>query len=133
MGVLSPSTVEPVANPNPPQTFAHPIEAEFARLLDYYGIPWRYEPTTFPLDYDSQGAVSEAVTPDFYLPPFDLYVELTTQRQSSITRKHHKIRRLTELYPGVEVRLLNRRQMRGLLIKYGLQDRAPGLIGAPKR
>lgn len=130
MGVSSAPTVEPVPNPNPPKDFAHPIEAEFARLLDYYGIPWCYEPTTFPLAYDPQGAVKEAVTPDFYLPPFDLYVELTTLRQSSITRKHHKIRRLTELYPGVEIRLLNRRQMRGLLIKYGLQDRASGLLGA---
>jgi hypothetical protein len=132
MGVLSPTSVKPVPNPNPPKDFAHPIEAEFARLLDYYGIPWRYEPTTFPLAHDPQGAVVEAVTPDFYLPPFDLYVELTTQRQSAITRKHHKIRRLTELYPGVEVRLLDRRQMRNLLIKYGLQDRAPGLLGAPE-
>jgi hypothetical protein len=100
VGVSSPTIVEPLPNPNPPKDFAHPIEAEFARLLD------------------------------FYLPPFDLYVELTTRRQPTITRKHHKIRRLNELYPTIELRLLNRRQMRSLLFKYGLQDGLPRLTGA---
>jgi len=131
VGVSSPTIVEPVPNPNPPKDFAHPIEAEFARLLDFYRIPWCYEPTTFPLAYGPEGAIAEALTPDFYLPPFDLYVELTTRRQSTLTRKHHKIRRLNELYPQVELRLLNRRQMRSLLYKYDLQDRLPRLIGAP--
>jgi bifunctional protein TilS/HprT len=123
--------VEPVPNPNPPKDFAHPIEAEFARLLDYYRIPWRYEPTTFPLAEAADGAIVEALTPDFYLPPFDLYVELTTRVQSTITRKHRKIRQLAKLYPDVRLRLLNRRQMTSLLYKYGLHGRLPGLIGNP--
>jgi hypothetical protein len=123
--------VEPVPNPNPPKDFAHPIEAEFARLLDYYQIPWRYEPMTFPLAIRADGSIQEALTPDFYLPPFDLYVELTTRIQSTLTRKHRKIRRLAELYPEVDLRLLNRRQMTSLLYKYGLHGRLPRLIGDP--
>lgn len=118
-------------NPNPPSDFAHPMEAEFARLLDYYRIPWRYEPTTFPLAVDNDGHIAEAITPDFYLPPFDLYVELTTRQPNTLNPKHQKIRRFAELYPDFQLRLLNRRQMRHMLIKYGLQDELPRLIGDP--
>lgn len=112
--------MQPIPNPNPPGAFAHPIEAEFARLMDYYGIPWDYEPTTFPLAVDETGRLLEALTPDFYLPSIDLYVELTTQQQDYITSKHRKIRRAREHYPDLRLRLLNRRQMQGLLMKFGL-------------
>src|SRR5262245_7114156 len=56
---------------------AHPSEAEFARLLDFYGVRWEYEPRTFPLAHDEAGRVTLCFTPDFYLPDQDLYVELT--------------------------------------------------------
>ncbi len=121
--------MRPIENPNPPKGFAHPIEAEFARLLDFYRIPWQYEPTTFPLTLDSEGKVTEATTPDFYLPSHDLYIELTTRRQPLMTSKHRKIRRLRRLYPNVNIKLLNRDQMRGLLIKYGMEAEVPNLIG----
>ena len=48
--------------------FAHPIEEEFARILDYYGIPWEYEPRSFDLEWDEAGNVKVAFAPDFYLP-----------------------------------------------------------------
>lgn len=99
---------------------SHPTEAEFARLLDYYGIRWEYEPRTFPLAWDESGQVSEAFTPDFYLPDLDLYVELTTLRQALVTRKNRKLRRLKELYPEVNVKILYRRNLHSLLVKYGL-------------
>ncbi len=111
---------------NPPHDFAHPSEAEFARVLDFYGVPWQYEPTTFPLAWDEQGNVTEAFTPDFYLPEQQLYVELTTRHQSLITKKHQKIRRLRELYPDVYVKLMNRSDMRMLFAKYGMPT--PGLV-----
>jgi hypothetical protein len=100
--------------------FAHPSEAEFARVLDYYGVPWKYEPTTFPLVWDEAGNVVEAFTPDFYLPDQQLYVELTTTRQSLITKKHRKLRRLRELYPAVEIKLMNRNDVHMLFAKYGM-------------
>src|SRR5690242_9577114 len=92
-----------VASSSPPASaaspaFAHPSEAQFARLLDFYGVAWRYEPRTFPLR-EQDGRVVEAFAPDFYLPDFDLYVELTTLRQSLVTYKNRKLRRLRELYP----------------------------------
>lgn len=123
--------MKPLENPNPPHQFAHPIEAEFARLLDFYHIPWLYEPVTFPLDMDEEGNLRQAFTPDFYLPNTDVYIELTTRRQANITDKHRKIRRLRQLYPQVSIRLLNRRQMRGLLAKYGMDGREDQLIGDP--
>lgn len=105
---------------NPQHNFAHPSEAEFARILDFYGVAWQYEPTTFPLAWDEQGNIVEAFTPDFYLPDQQLYVELTTTHQSLITKKHRKLRRLRELYPDVYIKLMNRNDMRMMFAKYGL-------------
>ena len=74
-------------------------ELEVARLLDYYRIPWAYEPHSFPLEEDEHGRVVEAACPDFYLPDQDLYLEITTMRQSLVTRKNRKMRKLRERYP----------------------------------
>ena len=85
--------------------FMHPSEEEFAKLLDFYNIVWQYEPRTFPLQWDEDGNVTEAFSPDFYLPEQDLYVELTTQRQKLVWKKNKKARRLKELYPSVNVKI----------------------------
>src|SRR5919204_3087469 len=100
--------------------FAHPSEAEFAAILDFYCLEWQYEPRTFPLRRDAAGRVIESFTPDFYLPELDLYIELTTLKQSLVTKKNRKLRRLRELYPDVRVKLLYRRDYRNLAFKYGL-------------
>jgi len=101
--------------------FAHPSELVFARLLDFYGIRWQYEPRTFPLRYDSRGNIVEAFSPDFYLPDSDLYVELTTMKQSLVTKKNRKVRRLRELYPDVKIRLLYQKDFEDLIFKYTAQ------------
>jgi hypoxanthine phosphoribosyltransferase len=113
---------------NPPQ-FGHPIEAEFARILDYYGIEWQYEPTTFALEWDDAGQVTRAFSPDFYLPQEDRYIELTTVRPKLVTIKNKKIRRMKDLYPEVEVTLLKRSDLRDMMIKYGMDDHAADIIG----
>jgi hypoxanthine phosphoribosyltransferase len=100
--------------------FMNRAEEEFARLLDYYRIEWQYEPRTFALKWDDEGRVIEAFTPDFYLPEQALYVELTTMKQSLVNRKNRKLRRLRELYPEVNVKLLYRGDCQALLVKYGL-------------
>jgi len=101
-----------------PTNFAHPSEEEFAKLLDFYRIEWFYEPRSFPLQREN-GEVAEMFTPDFYLPELDLYVELTTLKQSLITEKNRKLRRLRELYPEINIRLLNKNDYLKLLAKYG--------------
>ena len=101
-------------------TFAHPSEQAFAGLLDSYGIRWEYEPRMFVLERDSDGNTACGFTPDFYLPDFDMYVELTTLRQRLVNRKKQKMRLLAENYPEVRVKLLNRRDMEWIGRKYGL-------------
>jgi hypoxanthine phosphoribosyltransferase len=105
-------------------TFVHPSEEQFARILDFYQIPWQYEPRTFPLRWDDQGNVLEAFSPDFYLPDQDLYIELTTMAQRLITKKHRKLRRLKELYPDINIKLINRADFKQMMLKYGLDQQA---------
>jgi cytidylate kinase len=103
--------------------FAHQSEEMFANLLDFYRIAWEYEPRSFPIQYAADGAVLEAFTPDFYLPEFDLYVELTTMKQSLVTRKNRKVRLLRELYPHLNIQVFYQKDFENLIFKYGLVDR----------
>lgn len=109
-----------------PSNFSHPSEKEFARLLDFYRIEWLYEPRSFPLVWQ-ENKVAEMFTPDFYLPELDLYIELTTLKQSLITEKNRKVRLLKELYPEANIKLLNKKDYLRLLAKYGY-----GPLGATK-
>ena len=90
-------------------------------MLDFYGIAWEYEPRTFTLEWDREGGPAQAFTPDFYLPAYDLYIEITTLNQKLVTKKNRKARRLVELYPDVQVRVLYQRDYLHLLVKYGLE------------
>jgi hypoxanthine phosphoribosyltransferase len=114
-----PNAMQAVAVEPHPQRFAHESEEEFARFLDFYRIDWRYEPICFPIDWDESGKVREAFTPDFYLPQFNLYVELTTMKQSLVTRKNRKLRRMRQLYPDIRVKVLYRNDFHKLLFKFG--------------
>ncbi|HYM09737.1 MAG TPA: cytidylate kinase family protein [Bryobacterales bacterium] len=119
LGVPAPGAV---ALPSRP--FAHPSEEIFANLLDFYRIPWEYEPRSFPIAWDEQGRVVESFTPDFYLPEFDLYVELTTMKQSHVTKKNRKLKRMRELYADVNVQIFYQKDFENLIFKYGLEKTA---------
>ncbi len=112
-----------------PSRFAHASEAELARILDYYQVEWQYEPRSFPILWNLDGAVVESFAPDFYLPEMDLYLELTTLRQSLVRKKNRKLRRLRELYPMVRIKLFYGKDFRALLLKYGRLDLAASLSG----
>ena len=109
--------------------FAHASEAELARILDYYGVRWEYEPRTFPIMWALDGKVVESFSPDFYLPDLEVYVELTTLKQSLVRRKNRKLRRLRELYPDIKVKLFYGKDFRALMLKYGRFDLAASLSG----
>ena len=113
----------------PSHPFVHPIEKEFARVLDYYGIRWEYEPHTFALEKDEENNVTQAFSPDFYLPEQDLYVELTTARPKLVTIKNRKIRRMGELYPDVSVQLWKRGDLRNMMIRFGMDEQAAEIMG----
>lgn len=102
--------------------FAHASERQFAQLLDFYQIEWEYEPRSFDLEWDKQGNVVQRFTPDFYLPQYDLYIEITTLSQKLVTKKNRKVRRLREQYPGVNCKIFYQRDYLSLVSKYGLEN-----------
>ena len=100
-----------------------------ARILDYYRIAWEYEPHTFPILWNLEGAVVESFSPDFWLPDLDLYLEMTTLRQKLVRKKNRKLRRIRDLYPDIRVKLFYARDFRALLLKFGRLALADGLSG----
>ena len=116
---------EPIPNRHDgPIRFYHPAEEAFARVLDFYQIAWEYEPTTFPLEWDEEGRVVTAFAPDFYLIDDDQYIELTTMKQRLVRYKNRKLRLLRELYPKVKCKLMYRKDVGNLGVKYGLFEDA---------
>lgn len=110
--------------------FAHASEAEMARILDFYEVRWLYEPDTFPVLWNLAGTVVESFSPDFYLPDLDLYLEMTTLKQSLVRKKNRKLRRLRALYPDIRVKLFYARDFRALMLKYGRAGLTASLSGA---
>lgn len=100
--------------------FVHPSEAEFVKILEMYHLEWKYEPTTFPIEWDTEGNVTKAFTPDFFLPAFQTYVELTTMNQKYVTAKNRKMRKLKALYPEVNITILYKKDISKLLSKFGV-------------
>ena len=105
--------------------FAHRSEKEFARLLDFYDIKWLYEPVSFDIAWDQKGIPVSKFTPDFYLPEYDLYIEITTMNQKLVTKKNRKVKRLKQLYPEVNCKIFYRKDYRHLLFKYGINLEEP--------
>lgn len=110
--------------------FAHPVEREFARVLDAHGIAWLYEPHTFVLERDERGRIREAFAPDFYLPDLDLYVECTVMRQPLTNRKRRKVLRARR-QTGVSVEILYRHDFVRLGRRWRL-DRLLRVVPGPR-
>ena len=73
------------------------------------------------LERDREGNPAQAFSPDFYLPAYDLYIEITTLNQKLVTKKNRKARRLVELHPEINIKVLYQRDYLQLLVKYGLE------------
>jgi hypoxanthine phosphoribosyltransferase len=78
-----------------PPRFQNEAERECAKVLDFYGVPWEYEPHTFVLEED-------------------------VMKQRLVTRKNRKLRRLREQYPDVNVKLFYKRDIERLAQRYRL-------------
>lgn len=98
--------------------FKNSTEEEFAKLLDLYHIEWKYEPKFFPIEWDDDGNVTMAFSPDFYLPKFNIYLELTTMNQRYVSAKKKKLSKLKELYPGVNVKIIFKRDFESLIQRF---------------
>lgn len=107
-----------------PVHFAHESEERFARILDFYGVEWEYEPVEFTLRWGRDLRPTSAFRPDFWLPQPGLFVEMTTMNQRLVTKKNRKVRLMTEMYPDIRVTLLHQRDTLSLLAKYGLAGAA---------
>ncbi|NLB19033.1 MAG: cytidylate kinase-like family protein, partial [Syntrophomonadaceae bacterium] len=79
-------------------------------------------PRTFPIKWDSEGNVIQAFSPDFYLPKFDTYIELTTMNQKYVSEKKKKVKLLRKLYPGTNVNIVYKNDFYSLLKRFGLQE-----------
>jgi anti-anti-sigma factor len=100
-------------------SFAHPVERALARLFDDHGIAWEYEPHTFVLEWDVDGTVREAFTPDFFLPEIGAYVECTVMRPALAGRKRRKARRVRES-AGAVVEIMFKRDVDRLAQRWGI-------------
>ena len=109
---------KPVQAANGKIHFKNKSEAEFARILDMHQIEWKYEPRTFPVEWDAEGNVTLAFSPDFYLVQFDTYLELTTMNQRYVTEKNKKLRRVRELYPGTHIKIVYKRDFQTLIERF---------------
>ena len=103
-----------------PPRFANDAERECAKVLDFYGVPWEYEPHTFVLEEGEDGRTLEAFTPDFFLPEQNLFLEITVMKQRLVTKKNRKLRKLRERYPDVNVKLFYKRDIERLAQRYRL-------------
>jgi hypothetical protein len=99
--------------------FAHESEAWLARLFDFYRVTWLYEPRSFPIAWDRRGRAVSFFTPDFYLPEYDLYIELTVAKPALNTRKNRKIRLMRDHHPSVRVKLFTRRDVQRVFARLG--------------
>ena len=102
---------------NRPPRFVNSSERELAELLDEAGLPWEYEPHTFPLETGPDGTVHQAFTPDFYLPDAGVYIEATEMKQANTNKKNQKVRKLRERY-GEVCTILYKRDFQRLRRKY---------------
>ena len=105
-----------------PVVFKHPSEEEFAKILDMHEIEWEYEPRTFPLKWDTEGNITQAFSPDFYLPKFNSYIELTTMDQKYVSEKKKKVTLLKKLYPGTNINIVFKNDFYSLVKRFGLWE-----------
>ncbi len=102
--------------------FKHPSEEEFAKILDMHSIEWEYEPRTFPIKWDAEGNITMAFSPDFYLPRFNTYIELTTMNQKYTADKKKKVELLRKLYPGTNISIIYKHDFHTLARRFGLEE-----------
>lgn len=112
---------EPQENKDKAAVFKNPSEEEFAQILNMHNIEWEYEPRTFPIKWDTEGNITLAFKPDFYLPRFDTYIELTTMDQKYVSDKKKKVQLLKKLYPGTNISIVFKNDFYSLVNRFGIR------------
>jgi hypothetical protein len=83
-------------------------EANFARLMNYLNIQWIHQPKTFQLK-------SQKYTPDFYLPDFDIYIEVKNYLSDYSRNRDMQFRKA---YPELKLILLLKEEYLALQNEY---------------
>jgi hypothetical protein len=96
-------------------------------------VDFEYEPVEFVLEWDAKGREVLGFRPDFYLPEFNLFIELTTLRQRLVTRKNRKLRLLRALHPDVRIEIVYRRDYAEMIAGRELPFLEPLLRRAERR
>ena len=86
-------------------------ESFIAELLDEVGIEHEYEPTLFALTLTGRG--KQGLRPDFYLPEYDIYLEVTEGNDINETFKRTKLQNVQRVH-AVRVLLIGRDIIRNL-------------------
>ena len=60
-----------------------------------------------------------AISPDFFLPRFNTYIEITTMDQKYVTTKNKKVKLLKELYPDININIVYKKDFYSLLERFG--------------
>jgi hypothetical protein len=97
-----------------PPRLATPTEAVVAAALDRVRVTWSYEPTRFVISYNADGTEHEACSPDFFLPAYGLFLEISDGSPRRLNRKRAKLKRLHASHPEVRVELLGSREIAAL-------------------
>ena len=71
-------------------------EANYARLLNYQGVRWVFQPRTFQLE-------TQKYTPDFYLPDSDEYIEIKNFLSDYSKKRDEQFRKC---FPDIKLRLV---------------------------
>lgn len=83
-------------------------EANIARLYTYLGIRWVFEPKSFDIG-------NQRYTPDFYLPDFDVYIEVKNFWGEYSRRRDEKFR---SCYPNISLQVILKNEYRILENQY---------------
>jgi hypothetical protein len=86
-----------------PLEFAWSWEEEFVVMLDKYQVSWQYKPRTFAVEWDEEGNFVDCFTPGFYLPAFDLYVEVAATDYRAAGEKARKVHLLRQEHPEIRI------------------------------
>ena len=76
-------------------------EIKYAQFLDLSGYKWKYEPKAFNLG-------DSTYTPDFYIPEWDLYIEIKGYWRGDAKMKYIKFKKL---YPKVRMKVLMQKDL----------------------
>ena len=97
-----------------PPRFASQAELECAKVLDYYGIPWLYEPRTFVLEQDEDGRVREAFAPG--LLPSGAGSLHRAHRDEAVARhaQEPEAAQAARAYPDIRIKLFYKRDLERL-------------------